>query len=303
MKSSQHTSSNRSSDSSRRNFLKQSAVAGGSLLFLASASEGFGDDTPNAPYNDTLKTIHSLHTTHGNFQDKPIPEPALKAILQASIRAANASNNQSYSIIVVKDRKMMKSVCGYQGGCVLVFCADYNRMKASAESLGYHYEPDTITDFVTACTNTALAAQTATIAARSLGIDSLLTNGIHRGDLERQWRLLDLPQTHCFPLIALVLGYATQEQAYRTGRLDGAGLIHQEKYHALTKVETEGITRQYDDKNLHLGLNADWDAKGHKHYLDWFFKDWMGVGRKPSEQEAQMLRRLKRSNFIEQEKA
>ena len=38
-------------------------------------------------------------------------------------------NNQSYSIIVVKDRKLMKSVCGYQGGCMLVYCADYTRMK------------------------------------------------------------------------------------------------------------------------------------------------------------------------------
>ena len=32
-----------------------------------------------------------------------------------------------------------------------------------------------------------LAVQTAVIAAKSLGIDSLLTNGVHRGDMERLW--------------------------------------------------------------------------------------------------------------------
>jgi nitroreductase len=275
---------------SRRTFLQQGA-AGGAFLLPAGAQP--------VPPNDTIQTIHGLRTTHGNFLDKPLPEPALETILQSSLRAANASNNQSYSIIVIRNRPMMKSVCGYQGSCLLLYCADYNRMKASAESLGYTYEPSTIQDFVTASTNTAIAAQTAVIAARSLGIDSLLTNGIHRGDMERLWKLLDLPQTHCFPVIALVLGYSTQEPAHLMGRLDGPGVIHNENYHSLTKEEVEEITRKYDDNQRRLGLNDNWAAQGHKHYLDWFFKEWMGVGRKPPEQATQMLRRLTRSRFIE----
>jgi nitroreductase len=276
---------------SRRKFLQSSTLAGGGALLA---------DVPQqqsvAP-NDTIRTIRGLRTIHGNFLDKPIPEPALETILQSSLRAANASNNQSYSIIVIKNRATMKAVCGYQGGCLLLYCADYNRLKASAESLGYSYDPSTIDGFVTASTNTTVAAQTAVIAARSLGIDSLLTNGIHRGDLERQWKLLDLPQTHCFPIIALVLGYPAQEPAHLKGRLDGPGVIHAEKYHAVTKEEVEEITRKYDDKQRGLGLNDDWD-KNHKHYLDWFFKDWMRVGTKRPEGESPMLGRLKRSRFV-----
>jgi nitroreductase len=281
-----------STPASRRTFLQRSALAGSGLLLPNAEAQP-------APPNDTIKTIRSLRSTHGNFLDKPLPEPALETILQASLRAANASNSQSYSIIVIKDRPLMKAVCGYQGSCVLVYCADYTRLKLSAESLGYTYDPGTMEGFVTASTNTILAAQTAVIAARSLGIDSLLTNGIHRGDMERQWKLLDLPQTHCIPIIALVLGYSTDETAHLKGRLDGPGVIHREKYHALTKAETNEITRKYDDKQLDLGLNDDWAASGHKHYLDWYFKDWMGVGRKPAAQEGQMLRRLKRSGFVE----
>ena len=202
--------------SHRRTFLKRGAMLGGGLLLLgarAPSSRAAGAETnspggPASPANDTLKTIRSLRTIHGNFMDQPLPEPALQTILQASVRAAGASNNQSYAIIVVKDRKMMNDLCGYQGACLLLYCADYNRMKASAAALGYDYQPGTIVDFVTATINTTLAAQTAVIAARSLGVDSLLTNGIHRGDMERVWNLLDLPPTHCFPIIALVLGYA-----------------------------------------------------------------------------------------------
>lgn len=281
---------------SRRTFLQRSALAGSGLLLP-------NEKAQPAPPNDTIKTIRSLRTIHGNFLAKPIPETALDTILQSSLRAANASNNQSYSIIVIKNRPMMKAICGYQGGCLLLYCADYTRLKVCAESLGYTYDPGTIEGFVTASTNATIAAQTAVIAARSLGIDSLLTNGIHRGDMERLWTLLDLPQTHCLPIIALVLGYPAQEPDYLKGRLDGPGVIHSEKYHALTKEETAEIIGKYDDKQQRLGLNDDWAAKGHKHYLDWFFKDWMGVGSKPPEQETQMLRRLKRSRFIEAQKA
>ncbi len=277
---------------SRRTFLHSTALAGGGLLTVSASAQ-----SQSAAPNDTIKTIHSLRSIHGNFVNKPIPEAALETIIQASLRTANASNNQSYSIIVIKDRAAMRNVCGYQGGCLLLYCADYTRMMVCAEALGYSYDPNSMQDFVTAGTNTALAAQTAVIAARSLGIDSLLTNGIHRGDMERLWKLLDLPQTHCIPIIALVLGYPTQEPDHLKGRLDGPGVIHSEKYHALTKEEVEQVIAKYDDPKRRLALNDDWAAKGRKHYLDWYFKDWMNLGAKRPEQESQMLRRLKTSRF------
>jgi nitroreductase len=293
----------------RRTFLKRGAMLGGGLLLLgakAQSSRAAGAETNPAggaasPANETLKTIRNLRTIHGNFLDQPLPEAALQTILQASVRAANASNNQSYSIIVVKDRKRMSDVCGYQGGCLLVYCADFNRIQACAEALGHPYDPGTIENFVTATINTLLAAQTAVIAARSLGIDSLLTNGVHRGDMERHWTLLDLPRTHCFPVIALVLGYPTREPAFKKGRLTGAGVVHNEKYHRLTRKETDEIIREYDDMPRHLDLNEDWAAAGYKHYLDWFFEEWVGRNKQPPG-ETQMLRFLKRSGFVEPQK-
>ncbi|MEJ2628373.1 MAG: nitroreductase family protein, partial [bacterium] len=251
--------------------------------------------------NETLRTIHSLRTIHGNFSSQDIPDKQLQQILQASIQAPNASALQSYSIIVIKDREKMKDICGYQGSVVLLYCVDYNRLKASAQSLGYDYHPEGMMRFITGSTSTILAVQTAVIAAKALGIDSLVTNGIHRGDMLRIWYILDLPKKHCYPLIALVLGYADHEPFYHKGRLDGAGVIHQEKYHQLTPEEIEEITQQYDNQDLHLGLIDNWD-KDHKHYLDWLFTKWLGVGAKPMEKEGQAYILLKRSDFVDLQK-
>ena len=211
----------------RRAFVQRGALLGSGLALLradaavAGASEDAGAVAKTA--NATLGTIHDLHSTHGNFSDRQVPEDALQAVLQASVRAANASNMQSYSIVVVRDPALMKQLCGYAGSRLLLYCVDFNRLKASAAHLGLPYHPDSVEELVTACVNTTLAAQTAVVAARSLGVDSLITNGIHRGDMERVWKLLDLPETLCFPLLAVVLGYATEQPKLRKGRLSGAG--------------------------------------------------------------------------------
>jgi nitroreductase len=296
-------------ESHRRSFLRQSAVLGGGLTILSpetkSALGAEPSSTPPAKTtsvpNETLETIRTLRTVHGNFLDRPLPESDLDAILEATVRAANASNMQSYSIVVVKDRKLMKDVCTYQGGCMLLYCVDFNRVRASAKHLGYSYFPDNMEAFVTATVNVGLAVQTAAIAARSLGIDYLITNGIHRGDMERVWKLLNLPTEYCFPFIAMVLGYPTEEPAHLRGRLNGPGIIHHEKYHGVTKDEVEDILHQYDDPERHLALIDGWKDRGHAHYLNWFFTEWIG-GSKPTRQETPMLRFLKRSGFVELQK-
>jgi nitroreductase len=249
------------------------------------------------PANETLKTIWSLRTIHGEFLDKEIPEATLQTILQASVRAANTTNLQNYSIVVVKDRERMKQVSTYQGGCLLLFCVDYTRAKTLAEHLGHSCFPGNMNCFCLGSIDVILAVQTAAIAARSLGIDCLITNGVHRGDMDRLWKLLDLPAKYCFPLIALVLGYAAEEPASQKGRLDGPGVIHYEKYHHLTEDEVEEMVHQYDDPERRLALEW-WKPGQSPHYLDWLFTQWLPYA-KPTEQETPILRFLKRSGFVE----
>jgi nitroreductase len=257
--------------------------------------------------NNTLKTIHSLRSVHGNFSSQEIKDEDLKLILDACVRAANASARQSYSIIVVTDRNLMKKLSGFTGSKALVFCVDYNRIIDAAEHLGQQFSEDGVIPFVTGSTDTILAAQTAAIAAKSLGIDSLFTNGIHRGNITRVYELLDLPEKYCFPLIMLVLGYPQEEPSYLKGRLSGPGVIHHGKYHRATTNELELLVQQYDDPEKHLGLDSTyntWNQNNYEHYLDWFYSLWSPRLRTRTrggkkEGKSQMHEILERIGFLE----
>lgn len=294
----------------RRSFVRRGALLGGVLGLLrpgasaASPAEASPPAPPaGGPGNPTLYTIHDLHSTHGNFTDKPVPDETVRAVLEASVRAANASNMQSYSIVVVRDPALVKQVSTYAAPCLLLYCVDYTRHLATARHMGLPYHADNVVDLVTGAVNTTLAAQTAVVAARSLGVDSLVTNGIHRGDMERVWTLLDLPETGCFPLIAVLLGYATETAPHRRGRLSGPGVVHEGRYHRLTADEIEGLVRQHDDPAAGLALNDAWRQEGRKHYLEWFYGTWQARAAVPTTAETPMLRLLKRAGFVETPRA
>jgi nitroreductase len=224
--------------------------------------------------NETLKTIHALRTIHGNFSEQEISEADLNQILEASLCAANASARQSYSIIVLKDRDVMRELLTYQGSHALVFCVDFNRIMASACHLGHRFDNDDVIGFVTGTIDTVLAAQTAVIAAKSLGIDSLVTNALHRQPLAKVYQTLNLPETSCFPLISVVLGYPRQEPAYAKGRLSREFLVHYGKYQPLDQEQLGRLAAEYDAEQKHLGLIDDWKKQGFQHYLDWFYTRW-----------------------------
>jgi FMN reductase [NAD(P)H] len=228
------------------------------------------------PMNETLQTIHSLRTIHGDFSEQEIREADLNQILEACIRTANASARQSYSIIVLDDRTRMQELFSYQGSRALIFCVDYTRIMAAAKYLENLFDSDDIIGFIVGTMDTMLAAQTAVIAAKSLGIDSLITNGVHRNNFDKVYEILQLPETSCFPLITAVLGYPRQEPAFQKGRLSSKFMVHKGKYHIPTEEQLAQIVAEYDDHSKHIGLIDNWEQEGFQHYLDWFYKKWSG---------------------------
>jgi len=249
--------------------------------------------------NETLKTIYNLRSVHGDFSSKEVTPDDLNAILNACIRAANASARQSYSIIVVEDRSVIKEFLGYDGDKALIFCVDYNRIVNTARHLNHSYQVEGMIAFITGSVDATLAAQTAAIAAKSLGIDSLFTNSIHRGDMRRIYKQFELPQKHCFPLIALILGYSATEPKHLKGRLK-KGVIHYNRYHSLTDEELENIVQEYDDPQKHLGSIDNWKERGFTHYLEWFYSVWSKRGANVlPERLDQFYEILKRADFLE----
>lgn len=224
--------------------------------------------------NETLQTIYKLRSER-QFLDKAIKQEDLDTILEASIHASNASSRQGYSIIVLQDKEKMREVCGYTGAAVLVYCVDCNRLLDIAKYMNQDYEISTTIDFITGSTDTVLAAQTAVIAATSLGIDSLITNGVHRQDYKKISGLLNLPSEYCFPVMALVLGYSAAPEKHYKGRIK-TGVIHYDTYHHLTDEEIEEEMAKFDSKEKKYGLTSytQWEAMGFKHYYEWFYQVW-----------------------------
>jgi len=224
--------------------------------------------------NDTLTTIHALHSTHGNFDlERPLTSETLDAILAASVRAANASGRQSYAIIAIDDQDVMREL-QYPASVMLVYCVDYTRLRDLAGHLGHsEVEFHGIVPFITAAVDTALAAQTAAIAACALGVDSLFTNSIHRLSIKRTYELLGLPEEGCFPLIALALGYAKSKPSALKGRLLEPGIVHRGRYQRSSTADLQAMVSQFDDPANCLGL-GNWANEGFAHYLDWFFTKW-----------------------------
>jgi len=248
--------------------------------------------------NETLKTISSLRSIR-NYSKKEISKKELNLIIRASVRAANASGRQSYSIIVVDDKHLLKKYF-YAANKGLLFCVDFNRIIDAAKYLNHTFASNNLRFFITGSTDTILAAQTAAIVAKSLAIDSLFTNSVHREDLNVVYEDFNLPDMLCFPLIALCLGYASKEPKYLKGRLKNLGVIHYNKYHRLSEQELDTLIQEYDDKEKHIGLSwENWKEIGFKHYLDWFYTRWSQEIPKEKLQEFHLT--LKKIGFIDPE--
>jgi len=231
--------------------------------------------------NETMRTINGLHSTHGNFTSRPIDKETVNTILEASVRGANASNRQGYSIIVIRGADRVAKVlgCGARSPVALVFCADFNRIYEIGEHLGYESDYDNLFDYLTAHTDAVIAAQTAVITAASLGVSSLYTNSIHNADrknLAELYRELDLPDKHIFPVTAVLLGYEDKGPDHRKGRLSSIGIVHYDKYKRLSEKEREDIVQRVNDPQHHFG-----DKGGCDTYLEFYYTKWTAP--KPAE--------------------
>ncbi|MCP4221613.1 MAG: nitroreductase [bacterium] len=222
--------------------------------------------------NEAIKTIAGLRTVRrNNYNDTPIPPEDLETILAACIRTANASARQSYSIIVVDEA--VKRELKWPGSSVLLFCVDFSRLMSTADFLNQPLDTGHIQPFITGTIDTSMAAQTAVIAAKSLGIDSRVSNEVYMDDPGKIFQLLDLPEKYCFPLLSVSLGYPKKEPASIKGRVT-KGVIHYGKYKALNPEELEPLVLRYDDPENHLALIDNWERMGFSHYLEWFFAKW-----------------------------
>ncbi len=95
-----------------------------------------------------------------------------------------------------------------------------------------------------ACCDAVIAAQTAVLAAESLGLGSCYIGDIME-HYEEHKALFDLPQ-YAFPICLVCFGYPTEQQKARplTSRLDPRFVVMENHYRRFTLADFEEMYRQ-----------------------------------------------------------
>ena len=67
---------------------------------------------PDSQPTYTSETIELLHrrVSVRRYKPDPVPEAMVEAILKAAFRAPTSSNIQSYSVVVVRDREVLRKL-------------------------------------------------------------------------------------------------------------------------------------------------------------------------------------------------
>jgi nitroreductase len=195
------------------------------------------------------------------YEEKDIDEDIKAEIIAATMRAPTAGNMMLYSIIEVKDRKTKRELARTcdnqpfiaQAPLVLLFLADYQRWHdyfkvSGVEELctqsGTLMRKPEEGDLFLACCDALIAAQTAVIAAESLGIGSCYIGDIME-NYEEHRDLFALPK-YVFPISLVCFGYPTRQQKERrpTDRFDKEYIVFEDRYRRLSKEQFEDMYRE-----------------------------------------------------------
>ena len=198
--------------------------------------------------NPVLETIHR-RTSLRRYKDTPISDNDLQTILAATLRAPTAGNMMLYSVLVIKDqavKETLSKTCDNQpfiakAPLVLIFLADYQRWfdyyrLSEVQELK---TPD-VGDLFLAMDDAIIAAQTAVLAAESLGMGTCYIGDIME-NYETHRELLGLPD-YVFPAAMLTLGYYPDEyKPIFRDRFPSEYIVHDETYRHLGDEELKAM--------------------------------------------------------------
>jgi nitroreductase len=235
--------------------------------------------------NETITIIQQRRSIRA-YQDKPIERETVNQIIQAAMRAPTAGNMMLYSIIEIEDQAIKEKLarsCDNQpfiarAPLVLLFLADYQRwidffvasdVEGYCATRGKEMRLPGEGDLLLACCDALIAAQTAVIAAESLGIGSC-----YIGDIMEQYEyhreLLDLPQ-YVFPITLVCFGYPKTGERQKLSPRFGQEYIHfKDRYERLNEA---ALKKMFADREPEQYF-GDASNLGQHHYARKFSQDF-----------------------------
>ena len=194
--------------------------------------------------NETIQQLFARKSVRV-FEDREITPEEKALILEASVQAPTAGNQQLYTILDITDpalKAKLADSCDHQpfiatAKMVLIFCADCRKWYDAFRTASCEPRTPGVGDLLLAVSDANIAAQNAVTAAESLGIGSCYIGDImEQAEVHRD--LLHLP-SYVFPAAMLVFGYPTRQQQERTKpqRVEMSHIVHENGYRCMDGQE------------------------------------------------------------------
>lgn len=172
-----------------------------------------------------------------DYKPDPVPDAWVEALLAAGQRAPTSSNNQTYSIIVVRKPETKAELARLAGNqqhisdCPVFFalCADQSRVAYASALHGSDFVGNTLEKGLVATIDAALVGMTMSLVADSMGLGTVMIGAMRNAPLEVA-RLLKLPPK-VFVVFGLCLGWP-REQPLPKPRQSLDTVVHREVYDA-----------------------------------------------------------------------
>jgi nitroreductase len=209
-----------------------------------------------AHWNDTIATILNHRSVRG-FLPETLSEGTLELLVAAAQSASTSSNLQVWSVVAVREPERKARIATLAGNqqfirdapLMLVWLADLNRINQIAADRQTQAEATHYTEaFILGVVDAALAAQSAFIAAESIGLGAVYVGAV-RNHPEEIAAELNLPP-HVFAVFGMAVGYP--DPAKDTGikpRLPREIVLHHEQYDATLKRDAveryNGVARDF----------------------------------------------------------
>ena len=211
---------------------------------------------PPAQWNAVLETILNHRSVRGFLPDG-LPERTLEMLVTAAQSASTSSNLQVWSVVAVQDQERKSRLATLANNqqfvgdapLLLVWLADLARLggiaadrQVPAEGLDY------LEGFILGVVDAAIAAQTALLAAESLGLGGVYVGAL-RNRPEEVAAELKLPP-RVFAVFGMAIGYPDPAKATAIKpRLPQEVVLHKEQYDPeLNRVAIDrynGIARDF----------------------------------------------------------